>query len=154
MKNLFLLFALFSMTSFFLSCDDDDDSEITTPDVIESYVMNNFSGYEIEDIDEETLCVGTAVYEVDIENEAEDDLELVFDMEGNFLFSETEIELSQLPEAVSNAISTEYPDHVLEEAEKRDLSNGDVQYKVELEGNIDLEVLFDSEGEVICEEEE
>ncbi len=127
---------------------------MTTPDVIESYVMNNFSGYEIEDIDEETLCVGTAVYEVDIENEAEDDLELVFDMEGNFLFSETEIELSQLPEAVSNAISTEYPDHVLEEAEKRDLSNGDVQYKVELEGNIDLEVLFDSEGEVICEEEE
>ena len=158
MKNLFLLLCTLGLLTLGLfSCnhDDDDDALITLPATIENYLTDNYPDYSVDESEEETLCDGTVVYEVELENDNDDELELTFDLEGNLLFSETEIDNSELPAAINNSISTNYADYQTEEAERLDMADGTTRYEVELEnGDSELEVLFEADGTVICEEED
>jgi len=128
---------------------------IDLPAAITDYIASNYSGYVIEESKEEVLCGGAAVYEVELEGSNEDELELVFSQKGDFLYSETEIGTSALPSAVSNSATINYPDYNIDEADRLDLADDGLQYELELEkADTELEVLFDTEGTVICEQED
>ena len=160
MKNTFLLLSvpLFTMTLLFTNCgdnDNDDESMIELPTVITDYISTNYPDYSIDESEQDILCEGTTVYEVEIENSNDDELELTFDTEGNLLFTETEIETSDLPSDVSASIATNYAAYSIEEAEQLNMADNTSRFEVEVEnGNTTLSVLMEADGTVVCEEEE
>lgn len=154
MKKFFFCFALLAGMVFIAAkCDDDDKSTVTLPASIQNYLDANYAGSEIEESEMDTLCTGTAVYEVEVEVSEDNEIELTFDTEGNLLFTEKEIAINQLPTAVSSGINAQYAGAVIQEAARLDMSGGGNQYEVELKhGQTHREVLINSEGTVICEE--
>ena len=140
------------MLSVFAKCQDDEQT-IELPTTIQNYLSTNYPNYEIEESERDTLCTGTAVYEVELEGPKDKEVELTFDTEGNLLFTETEIKTSELPSAVSGSISSKYAGYTVKEAERLDRADGTTQYEVELKKDKTyLEVLFAADGTVICEE--
>lgn len=154
MKKQWIFLLLFAATLFVASkCDDDDGSTIELPAVIQNYLNSNYSGYTIEESELDSLCTGTAVYDVELEGPKDKEVELTFDTEGNLLFTETEINSGDLPAAVTAGVNTNYAGAVVEEAARLDLAGGGTQYEVELkQGQTHLEVLFAADGSVICEQ--
>ena len=154
MKQLILLLLSISLISY--SCDDDDDHQlIDLPQAIQDYLANNFPNHEIEESAEETLCDGTAVIEVELETDDEEEIELVFSNEEVLLYAESEIENVELPSEITNSVSQNYPNHTLKEASKLDVADGSTQYEVEVkQGDTTLDVLMSSDGMVLCEEED
>lgn len=126
---------------------------VELPAAVKTYLDANYPGFKIDESEQETLCTGTSVYEVELEGPGDQEIELTFDTEGNLLFTETEIPASQLPSSVTGSISANYPGYSIEEAERLDLAGGGNQYEVELKkGSSHLEVLFAADGTKICEE--
>lgn len=157
MKNsVIFLFALITMSIFVTSCDDDDhQSMVDLPAKISTYLSDNYPDYTIDEAEQDVLCDGTEVYEVEIENASDNELELTFDTEGNLLFTETEIDTANLPSDVSSSIATNYPDYTIDEAEQLDMFDDTIRYEVEIEnGTSTLNVLMEADGTVICEEED
>lgn len=154
MKKLLFYFALIPAVLFVAAkCDDDNKSMVDLPASIQNYLNTNYAGAEIEESEMDTLCTGTAVYEVEVEVSEDNEIELTFDTEGNLLFTEKEIASSQLPAAVTSGINAQYAGASVQEAERLDLADGGNQYEVELkQGQTYREVLFTAEGTVICEE--
>jgi hypothetical protein len=151
MKNPKLLLPLLALL-LFARCEDDDET-VLLPASIQSYLDTHYSGYEVDESSQETLCTGTTVYEVDLEKSENDEVSLTFDTEGNLLFTETEIPVADLPAAVTAGISTHYGAYTIDEAERQDLAAGGQQYKIELtQGSTRLDVLFNADGTVVCEE--
>lgn len=149
------LFLLPLAAVFFVAtqCDDDDGSTIPLPAVIQNYLNSHYSGYEIEESELDSLCTGTAVYDVELEGDNDHEVELTFDTEGNLLFTENDIASGSLPAAVTAGVTANYAGYTIEEAAKLDLAGGGNQYEVELKsGQTHLEVLFAADGTVICEE--
>lgn len=128
---------------------------VDLPQSVQDYISSNYPDYSIDESEMDTSCTGTTIYEVEIEGSNDDELELTFDSEGTFLYSESEIESSELPSAVTTSISNNYSSYSTEEAERLDMADGSLQYEAELkDGSTTLEVLFDADGTVICEEED
>lgn len=155
MKN--LIYPLITLSALFLifSCGDDDDSMVDLPTTIENYLTSNYSDYEVDESAMEKDCNGNDVYEVEIENSDDDELELTFDSEGNLIYTETEINLSDLPTEVNSSISSNYSTYSADEAERLNMADGSIRYEVELEGtDPELEVIFEADGTVVCEEED
>lgn len=77
-----------------------------------------------------------------------------YDGTAKWLETEHGIADSALPEAVRNAIATEYPAHKVKECEMAETPAG-TNYEVELrEGAQTLEVAFTAEGKVLASKEE
>jgi len=150
MKQVFFLLVTITFCSF--SGCEDDESLIALPDAITNYITTNYSSYTIEESELEVICDSTDVYEVEIED-GRDEIELVFDTEGNFLYSEIEIRDNDLPTAVTGSITANFVGYTLDdEAEQMNMADGSVQYEVELESNTeDLEVIFAADGTVLCQ---
>lgn len=156
-KSLFPIFALTTWAVFQLTaCKDEGGFPLADlPAAIKTYVEANYPGYTIDEAEQETDCSGATVYDVEIEQGEDIESELTFDSEGNFLYSESEITVADLPASVTNSLANNYAGFTTEEADKLTLADGSTRYEVELEkGSIEKEVLFDTEGTVICEQDE
>ena len=113
----------------------------------------NYPDFEIEEAELETLCDGTEAYEIELEA-GDIELEVFFDLDGNFLFAETELSPEALPDVVLMALANTYPDYGVTEAYQLEYADGTVQYEVELElDGDDFEVIIDAEGNVLCEDD-
>lgn len=67
--------------------------------------------------------------------------------------NEREIQLTELPEAVSSKLSEEHPDAVLKEADEITKEDGSKTYDIEVEINgRTLEYMYDAEGNYLGEE--
>ena len=75
-----------------------------------------------------------------------------FDKSGNWLKTETEIEVSQLPKAVSEAFAKVYPSYTIKEVEQVSSPNYTDAYELEIvRGTAKTEVLLSPEGKLIKE---
>lgn len=152
-KIVFFLPAMLLLLCF--QCEDDDIALSDLPDFVQSYIQQNHPGAEIEEVEADTLCTGEAVLEVEIEISEDVESELVFSAEGTLLFTAIEIHTSELPAAVTSAINSQFAGHTIKEAERLDLSDGRVQYEVELKNSSQtIEALFSADGELICSQVE
>lgn len=154
MKYLSLLFIL---ALSFTACDlfeDENDHHIEVPAAIQTFIDNNFAGFTVDEAEIEMLCDGTEVIEVEIENTDNEEMELVFDIENNLLYSETDIEIADLPATITTTLANDYAAFEVKEAERLDFTDETTQFEVEIkDGSTKLEVLFAADGTVICEEE-
>ncbi|APG59920.1 PepSY-like domain-containing protein [Christiangramia salexigens] len=143
---------IFDSNGNFLGIDDDDnddfdDEHIAIADIpqkIKDFIAANFGQYTIEEAEREN----NGNYEIELSN----DIELIFDSNGNFLGiavdenedededGDVDINPSDLPQVIKDYISENYPDRTIIEAEIEEDGN----YEVTLNNGVELE--FDSEG--------
>lgn len=135
------------------------ESQINTTELsenIKNYINENYPASEIEKAEKEDSNEGV-FYEVELVND-NDEVELVFDSNGNFLKvekddeddmdddeeNEKSIEVSQLPESVSKAIFQKYNNAKLIEADEITHEDGSITYDIEIENNGEnFEVMYD-----------
>lgn len=160
MKKLKLLGLALAAILTFSSCTNDDgdkgpdvdlnltaqlsDDYINTaalPQAILSYVSTNYPNNTISEAEIED----NNRYEVKLNN----DTELIFDQQGNFLgidddsaddFGDEDIAPGDLPADIRNFISTYYPGITIEDGERENNGN----YEIELSN--DVEIIFDADG--------
>jgi len=72
-----------------------------------------------------------------------------FNNEGEWLETETEIKISELPAVIKNAIKAKYPTAEIEEAEKVETPKYK-GYEVEIEnGETEMEIVLDEKGNIL-----
>lgn len=91
---------------------------------------------------------GADIYEVEFEI-AYRDYDAYYDRQGVLLMYVTELMLSELPEAVKNAVSARYYGYRIEDIDRINIGT-DIFYRIELEnGNIELTVSLKPDGTLI-----
>src|SRR5690606_39230968 len=148
---------IFDAQGNFLGIDDDDDDNFGDEDIapgdlpvnIREFIATHFQGATIEEAEREN----NGNYEVELSN----DVELIFDSNGNFLGrtddednddrDDDDIAISELPQLIRDYIATNYPDNTIIEAERED----DNSYEVTLNNGTELE--FDSDGNFLSVED-
>ena len=164
MKKLKLLSLAFAATLTFSSCSSDDDSDMGTevdlnltaqlsddyinpaalPQAILNYISTNYPDNTIREAEKED----NNNYEVELNN----GVELIFDQQGNFLgidddddddFGDENIAPADLPANIRNFIATHFPGTTIEEAERENNGN----YEIELSN--DVELIFDADGKFL-----
>ncbi|HQU57747.1 MAG TPA: DUF4382 domain-containing protein [Saprospiraceae bacterium] len=122
------------------------------PDDLLLYLEDNYSGFAFAP-SQTTLCGGDAVYRIEAAD-GNTELYLFFDLNGAFLQSAIWTEEAGLPAVIQGAISnyTDYDE--VAEAYEITRENGDTWFEVKLEGpGVDgRTVVFDEQGNVLCEE--
>ena len=78
-------------------------------------------------------------------------LDLAFDVNGRWLFTNNRIKESDLPPTVKASIQANFAGYEIKKAFRLDMANGSKQYIAELRnGNIRPNVLFNANGSIIC----
>lgn len=143
---------IFDADGAFLGVDDDgennfDDTHLNISELPENLLSFIAANYPNESIDEAEL-ENNGNFEIELENE----VTLIFDLDGNFLGigedenddeddgDETNVEAASLPQIILDYLSTNYPDKSIIEAEVED----DGTFEITL--NNGMEVTFDSNG--------
>lgn len=140
MKTLSFIAALFMGTALF--AQDIPESQVP------SVVLNTFKQQFPKASDVEWEKKGDH-YNVDFEIGFFTDYEAWFDATGNMLKYETEISESDLPKAVKQAISSQYPDFRIDDADKI-VQDGKETFLVEIEkGNQEKHLTFSANGSVV-----
>lgn len=140
MKTLSFIAALFMGTALF--AQDIPESQVP------SVVLNTFKQQFPKASDVEWEKKGDH-YNVDFEIGFFTDYEAWFDATGNMLKYETEISESDLPKAVKQAISSQYPDFRIDDADKI-VQDGNETFLVEIEkGNVEKHLTFSANGSVV-----
>ena len=83
------------------------------------------------------------------------DIDLYFDLDGNFLFEGDDISTASLPAAVVATLNAQYPNYNINDAEMLTLPDGSIQYWVEVENDDDddedeYDVVLTADGSIIC----
>jgi uncharacterized membrane protein YkoI len=136
--------------------NDDDGTEVNVPEEVRNFILDQYSGYIITSAEQEDICDDVLMYEVELEDGPGPDLDLYFDLNWVFQFSELEISVNQLPAAVMDAIATNYAGYQIEEddVEQLERPDGTLMYAVELESDDnDVEVIFNADGSIYCEDQ-
>ena len=77
--------------------------------------------------------------------------EIVYDLDGNWVQTECEISLDDVPQAANDYIAANYPEAKIEEAESINRAEGDfVEVEIQ-DGKNERELLFDTSGNFIEE---
>ncbi|KGE88688.1 MAG: PepSY-like domain-containing protein [Phaeodactylibacter xiamenensis] len=134
--------------------DDDDDQVNNLPASVTEFINSNYPGYHIDEAYTEEFCNNTNILEVEIEMGSQD-IDLYFDLNGNFLFEGDDISTSSLPAAVVATLNAEYPGYHIDDAEILTLPDGSIQYWVEVENGNDNDededdVVLTADGNIIC----
>lgn len=79
------------------------------------------------------------------------EMSAVFNANGTMEESEMEIQVSELPAAVTNFVKTNHSGATIKEAAKLTKANGEVQYEAEVKGK---DLIFDANGNFIKEVKE
>lgn len=88
------------------------------------------------------------IYKVEFEIDRQD-YEIWYAVSGEMVKMEKDLNSSELPAAVSNAIKTNYKDFRIDDCEEQQI-DGKTSYKVELEkGSEDFDVRYDKAGKVL-----
>lgn len=138
------------------SDDDDEDDEDKPgkeelPEVVSEWLAENYDGYHFTS-KTDTLCDGTDVYAVTA-IKGNEKVFLSFDLDGNFLQSAVKIDESELPEAVTAAITGAYPDYMITSNKSYRIERADAavwfQTRIKNEEGY-LDVTFDIDGNPVC----
>ena len=159
LQNLSLVMLALAGSISFNSCSDDDeqapevdlnatalraDLHVNTsalPQNILDYIVQNYPGMTIREAEIED----NNNYEVKLNN----DLELIFDSEGNFLgedtddddnFGDEDMSVDEVPQKIKDFISTYFPGATIVKAEKENNGN----FEIELSN--DEELIFDAQA--------
>ena len=159
MKNLIALIVMGGLIILGTGCNLDDDiivdNPVQLPEAVENFIADNFPGFQIRSSENEDLCDDTPVLEVELEDGPGPDVDLYFTPDGTFLFTAMDITPAELPEAVRDAIASDFPDYSInpDDVERFNYPDGTVEYEVELTHNTtgeDDDALYAADGTLLC----
>lgn len=123
-----------------------DDNVEQVPDAVLAYIAANYPAATILSIETESEDDNAVTYEVYLS----DGTEVYFDADGNFLLDETstdsddsDVVVTDLPQAILDYVAANYPDAVIESA------NGEDNGAIEVELSTGLDLYFDADGNFI-----
>ena len=156
MRALFWMLAVASLALVSLTASARADEEAIPvkelPRAVRQAIEKKFPRAEIEEASKETED-GKTVYEVTLEVDEDQDVDVSLTADGKILEIEREIAFDKLPEAVRKTIARKYPGAEIEKVEA--ISSGDdgeETYEVLLE--ITTEVVLNAKGKISKAEEE
>ena len=140
----------------FSAYDDTDEENTPSEQEVPFAVLEAFKKAYPEAVNakfEEEINNGVPVYEVEFIDQGVD-VEASYLADGTLIQIEQEIQLEELPEAVTEAIMEAYPDAILIEAEKIMAADGSVRsFEVEIEDDdVELEIHLDPNGTILDSE--
>lgn len=123
------------------------------PDEVRNFIKKFYPGYTMIIAVSDPLCQGGDAVDVTITKKGSPNLSLIFKPEGSFVQQEEDVPLTTAPGKVREALKGRYPDYSAgNQIEKLILADKTVQYMVDLnKKGITKEVIFDVEGNVVCE---
>lgn len=138
-KILFALLVLPAM--FFTACNDDDDNPAPLPiETIESYIEANYAGAVIQSIERDA----NNLVDVDILHDGIQK-DVYFTIGGQWVYTDWDVSLGALPQAVKDAVATAFPNYTIDDADYVQSPAGDY-YDIDIEkGNVEkvLKVALD-----------
>lgn len=165
MNKLFLIGLGLTLILFTLGCESqlglDDLStrfDGDLPNAAQVFIETEYQGYEIYSVESDKFCEDTLVYEIELEDGPGPDLDLYFDANWNFIFSEKSITKQALPAEVLMALDA-YASYALIEEDLELLSFPDatIKFKVELESNNseeEIELIINPDGSIYCKDDD
>ncbi len=124
------------------------------PSAITDYIAANFPGYAVHNAMYDSLCQFGKTLDVMIDSSNSVHRKLIFDASGLFLARASRVNSSDLPAAVSSALTLTYSTYTLRgKAEMFILSDNSKEYRVFLHLNqIRLSVILKEDGTIVCEQ--
>jgi len=140
MRNLFLMIAITSIFAF-SACAQTKDG---VPDKVSSAFSVKFPDAKKIKWDKENDNEWEAEFKMDGKEYSAN-----FDMEGNWMETEYEIDKSEIPADVKATLDTQFADYKIKEAEISETANGKV-YEFEVKkGKSEAEVVIDCDGKMV-----
>ncbi|WP_374090109.1 PepSY-like domain-containing protein [Methylomicrobium lacus] len=157
MKNQHMITVVFAAFLTILNQANAGEKELRKNEVPKA-VLNAFekSYPNAKDVEfEEEMFEGKASYEVEYKDNGKE-YEVMYSADGMLLQKEEEIDVSALPEAVTNAIKKEHPKAKIEEAEKLMKADGTLTgYEVNIKtGEDKFELEVDAAGKILKTEKD
>ena len=92
MKKLMFCLPLLALFLVMTSCHDFNEMDSPPPpddlpQIAIDFIQENFAGFSIVSVEEEDLCDNTIVFEVELEDGPDVDVDLYFSLDGDFLFA-------------------------------------------------------------------
>ncbi len=83
---------------------------------------------------------------------SEREVEVVYDEEGTWLGTNTEIDIKKAPEAVRKAVAEKYKNYTVTEVNMVEIANGDVMYQFDLDnGDSEVQTMFYADGRIVTQ---
>lgn len=123
---------------------DKNEKEITVPEVVKKAFLAKFPNATKVEWGLEKAGEYEAEFKL-----GKTEMSANFDEKGTLIETESEIKMNELPEAIKNSISKEFPGYKVEEITKNE-ANGIVTY--EMEAKIKLEIQMDNNGKILKKE--
>ncbi|WP_373553830.1 PepSY-like domain-containing protein [Haliscomenobacter sp.] len=127
----------------------------TIPDSLKQFIASKYPGYVAYEAEKEDLCDGMYVLKIGVKK-GSDELHLMFDLKGKFLFDAIRISATSLPTAVSNVLKTKYPTYSFKDdksIEQLRYPDGTKRYYVRLRSSAgkDLRLMLGADGSIVCQ---
>ena len=131
--------AIFALAA--CSDGDDDDDNVATPHAAKAFIKTKYPGATIRHSEYEQ----NGLLEVEILHDSRIK-DVFFNSANEWVKTDWDVSLAELPTAVTDAVSAEYSDYRIDDADYEERPNG-VYYKLELErGNYERYVYVTPEG--------
>ncbi|MBS0646496.1 MAG: PepSY-like domain-containing protein [Verrucomicrobia bacterium] len=125
----------------------------TLPASVEEYVTKNYPGYKMESAVSDPLCNHNEAVDVTVTKAGAPTYSLIFKLDGQFVQQEQDVDVSKAPATILAVVKEKYAGFVpAKQIEQLTLADKSTQYLLDLsKDNIAKEVIFDTKGNVICE---
>lgn len=123
------------------------------PQSVNLFVADNYAGYKIEGATHDPMCNGDDAIDVAITKVGGKPFSLIFTPQGTFIQQEEDVSIEIAPSNVMKVLKAKYADfNADQQIEKLTLADKSEQYLVDLSKNgVNKEVIFDANGNVVCE---
>lgn len=141
MKKILSLLMLFTLAFAGISCDDDDNS-VAINEKIRSYINVYYPGAKILEAEYKYNFLEVDIYHDSLKKE------VYFDHHDIWVLTTWDIAIAALPDSVTSAIATAYPDYRIDDAEYADTPEG-VYYSIDLErGEEEIHIYVAPDGTI------
>lgn len=141
MKKLFPIF-IFALLAF-VACSDDDDNGVAVNQTVKSYIENKYPGSSIRHAEYDNR----GLLEVEIVHDARVK-DVYFNSSDEWIYTEWDITIADIPAAVSDAVVAAYPDYRIDDADYIESPSG-IYYEIDIEkGNFEKLLYVTPEGEI------
>ena len=142
MKNILSLLTLFTIAFTGISCDDNDNN-VAINDNIRAYINTHYPDAVILEAEYQYGYLEVEIFH----NQTNKDV--YFDNEDVWVMTTWDVATAALPQNVIGAITTEYPEYRIDDAEYTETPDG-VYYNIEIEkGGVDIYIKVTLNGDII-----
>lgn len=141
MKKQFLLLAMPLMGGWLMAQNP------SVPSAVNHTFLQKFPNLKAERWVEED-----GIWEAQLHHQGRE-IEAKFTDAGQWIETEMELHIQNLPPVVTNGLASKYPNHQIQEAEWHESAKEGISYELEIEhGGKTIELLMDEKGTILAEE--